>query len=411
MTSTPRSPPTPTPSPGPKSSPTPVAPPTAGDAVPDAFDPYTSTFLLAGPVQMHPRVLQAMATPALNHRGEYFHGVVGEIVDLLPLVFGRKGHQAVLTGSGTAGLEAVIAGLVRPEDRVLVISNGHFGDRMEKIVQRFATAVPLRGTWGEPVSLEALDQALESGPFRAVTLVYNETSVGFTHPVEEIGARVRRHGPLFLVDAISALPGLAPPSDRAGVDGLVVGAQKGLAAPAGLSLVHLSDRAYGELNPRTFYNDLKEHFKSLEKDDTPFTPAVPLFLALKEALLLLKEETPERRRARNHQQAEALRAAVTALGLRLYPNAAYASDTVTAIRYPPGVEDSSFRAGLRERHNVIVSGGQGIAKGEIFRIGHMGIVKDGDLLAGIAAVERELHRARALPELGEGVRAYLRVRG
>jgi aspartate aminotransferase-like enzyme len=84
---------------------------------------------------------------------------------------------------------------------------------------------------------------------------------------------------------------------------VVVGAQKGLAAPAGLSLVHLSERAYGELAPRTFYNDLKEHLKSLEKDDTPFTPAVPLFLALKEALLLLKEETPARRRARNHQQA------------------------------------------------------------------------------------------------------------
>ncbi len=393
-----------------KSPATPVPSP-EGVPIPDAFDPYTSTFLLAGPVQMHPRVLQAMATPALNHRGEYFHSVVREIVDLLPLVFGRPGRQAVLTGSGTAGLEAVVAGLVRPEDRVLVISNGHFGDRMEKIVQRFGKAVPLRGTWGEPVSSEALKEALETGPFRAVTLVYNETSVGFTNPVEEIGSMVRRQGALFLVDAISALPGLDPPSDRASVDALVVGAQKGLAAPAGLSLVHLSDRAYGELAPRTYYNDLKEHLKSLEKDDTPFTPAVPLFLALKEALLLLKEETPERRRARNHQQAEALRAAVAAVGLRLYPNPAYASDTVTAIRYPPGVEDSAFRAGLRERHNVIVSGGQGIAKGATFRIGHMGMVKDGDLLAGIAAVERELLRAGVLSELGEGVRAYLRTRG
>jgi aspartate aminotransferase-like enzyme len=382
-----------------------------GTPVPDAFDPYTSTFLLAGPVQMHPRVLQAMATPALNHRGEYFHSVVREIADLLPLVFGRSGHQAVLTGSGTAGLEAVVSGLVRPDDRVLVISNGHFGDRMEKIVQRFATAVPLRGTWGEPVGPEALQAALETGPFRAVTLVYNETSVGFTNPVEEIGPLVRRHGALFLVDAISALPGLEPPTDRAGADAVVVGAQKGLAAPAGLSLVHLSERAYGELAPRTFYNDLKEHLKSLEKDDTPFTPAVPLFLALKEALLLLKEETPARRRARNHQQAEALRAAVAALGLKLYPNPAYASDTVTAIRYPPGVEDSAFRAGLRERHNVIVSGGQGLAKGATFRIGHMGMVQDRDLLAGVAAVERELVRAGVLPELGEGVRAYLRARG
>jgi aspartate aminotransferase-like enzyme len=102
---------------------------------------------------------------------------------------------------------------------------------------------------------------------------------------------------------------------------------------------------------------------------------------------------------------------VAALGLKLYPNPAYASDTVTAIRYPPGVEDSAFRAGLRERHNVIVSGGQGLAKGATFRIGHMGMVQDRDLLAGVAAVERELVRAGVLPELGEGVRAYLRARG
>ena len=384
---------------------------TATGTASDRFDPYTSTFLLAGPVRVHPRILQAMATPALNHRGEYFHSVIREIREMLPLVFGTTGHQVVLTGSGTAGLEAMVSGLVGREEKALVLTNGHFGDRLGQIVQRFAHPVVVKGTWGEPFDLDAVRSELTKERYKAVVMVYNETSVGFTNPLEKVGALARENGALFLVDAISALPGLPPPSPSAQVDALVVGAQKGLAAPPGLVLVHLSERAREALHPQTFYNDLAEHLKSLEKDDTPFTPAVPLFLGLREALLLLKEETPARRQERNHQQAEALRAAVGALGLRLYPNPAYASDTVTAIRYPDGVDDSAFRGGLRERHNVIVSGGQGKAKGEIFRIGHMGIVQDADLLGGIAAVERELHELGKLPTLGEGVRAYLAQRG
>ena len=370
------------------------------------FDAFTSTFLLAGPVKLHPRVQQAMATPSLNHRGEYFHELVGEIRDLLPLVFGRPGHQVVLTGSGTAGLEAMVANLVRPEDRVVVLSNGHFGDRMEKIVQRFAQAVPVKAPWGHPIDVEKLKAALEGGPVRAVTAVYNETSVGFANPVGELAPWVQKSGALFLLDAISALPGLPPPEDSWGVDGMVVGSQKGLAAPPGLALIHLSHRARSELRPRVFAGDLAEHLKSLEKDDTPWTPAVPLFLALREALLLLKEEGPARRRERTHALAEATRAAVKAMGLALYAREEYASDTVTAIRYPAGVEDGAFRAALRDRHNVIVSGGQGSAKGQIFRLGHMGIASWGDLLTGIAAVERELVRLGHLPRVGPGVTAF-----
>lgn len=372
------------------------------------FDPYTSTFLLAGPVKLHPRIQQAMAAPSLNHRGEYFHGIVHEVRELLPLVFGRKGHQTVLTGSGTAGLEAMVSGLVKKNEKVVVVSNGHFGDRMEKLVDRFGQLVPVRGSWGKPVSLELVKASIEQNSPKAVAMVYNETSVGFTNPLESVGALARRSGALFLVDAISALPGLPTPSDAAGVDAVVVGSQKGLAAPPGLALVHLSDRARGALAPQTFYTDLAEHVKSLEKDDTPFTPAVPLFLALREALLLLKEEGVERRQARTHQMAAATREAVKAMGLSLYPEEEFASDTVTAIRYPAGVEDSAFRGALRERHNVIVSGGQGQAKGQVFRIGHMGFASFGEVLTGIAAVEREMHRLGKIDALGQGVSAFER---
>jgi aspartate aminotransferase-like enzyme len=396
-----------------KSSPTPNAAAPSDAArrpVPtSAFDPYTSTFLLAGPVKLHPRVQQAMAAPSFNHRGEQFHTIVHEIRDLLPLVFGRKGHQVILSGSGTAGIEGLVSGLVRKDDKVVVLSNGHFGDRMEKVAGRFAQAVPVRGTWGKPVSLELVKSTIEQASPKAVAMVYNETSVGFTNPLESVAALAQKAGALFLVDAISALPGLPAPPESVPVDGMVVGSQKGLAAPPGLALVHLSDRARAQLQPQTFYNDLAEHLKSIDKDDTPWTPAVPLFLALKEALLLLQEEGVAARCARTHAMAEATRAAVRAMGLSLFPEAEFASDTVTAIRYPAGVDDSSFRAALRDRHNVIVSGGQGQAKGQTFRLGHMGIASYGEVLTGVAAVEKEMFRLGKIPSVGPGVSAFARA--
>lgn len=390
----------------PMSIPPPPPPATVSQVAAEGFDPYTSNFLLAGPVKLHPRIQLAMAAPSFNHRGEYFHQLVHEVREMLPLVFGRPGAQAILTGSGTAGLEAMVSGLTRKEDKVVVLSNGHFGDRLEKIVGRFAQAVPVRGPWGRPVSVELLKATLEESKPKAVAMVYNETSVGFTNPLETLAPVIKRSGALLLVDAISALPGLPTPSDASAVDAIVVGSQKGLAAPPGLALVHVSEKARGMLAPQTFYTDLAEHLKSLEKDDTPFTPAVPLFLALREALLLLKEEGVAKRQARTHALAEATRAAVRAMGLSLYPEEAFASDTVTAIRYPEGVDDSSFRAALRDRHNLVVSGGQGQAKGQTFRLGHMGFASFTELLGGVAAVEREMYRLGKIRAVGPGVSAF-----
>jgi aspartate aminotransferase-like enzyme len=371
------------------------------------FDTMTSTFLLAGPVKIHPRVLQAMAAPSMNHRGSAFHEIVGDIKGMLPLVFGRPGHQAVVTGSGTAGLEAMVASIVGPQDKVLVLSNGHFGARLEKIATRFAKPSVVKAAWGHPFDVEAVKKALAETKPKAVLAVYNETSVGFTNDIATIGPVIKDSGALFLMDAISGLPGIPAPADSWGVDGIVVGSQKAIAAPAGLAMVHLSDRAYSALSPHTFAGDLVEHFKSIEKDDTPWTPGVPLFLALREALLMLKEEGVQNRIDRTKSIATATRAAVKAMGLSLFPEEKYASNTVTAIRYPDGVEDGAFRKALREHHNVEVSGGQGEVKGKIFRFGHMGIASYTDLLVGVAAVERELYRMGKRQTMGEGVSTFL----
>lgn len=372
------------------------------------FDPETATFLIAGPVRIHPRVLRAMSMSSLNHRGDYFHGIVAEIRELLPVLFGTKGHQVILSGSGTAGLEAVYSSLVPKDRRVLVLTNGNFGERTDQIVRRYSSNVTTAtAPWGRPIALDGAQQELEKGDVGAVCVVHNETSVGLANDLASLAPAVRKSGALFLVDGISAVAGIPIDIDGWGIDALVAGSQKGLAAPAGLALVHLSDRALAALHPGSFYLDLAAHVKSLEKNDTPWTPAVPLFLALREALVLLREEGLARRLERTHRLAEAARAAVDALGLTLFPDRRHASDTVTAVRNPDGMADADLRKVLEREYNVLVQGGQGALTGKIFRVGHMGIADWPDLLVTFAALERILGKAGRLPTPGAALRAVV----
>ena len=348
-------------------------------------------FLLPGPVKMHPRVIEAMAVPAMNHRGPEFKEVLAEIRTLTQYAFATHGRVAVLSGSGTAGLEAAVSGLLRKGDRVLNLVNGKFSERFHELCQVFATPTALTFDWGTAVDPASVAAAMDSQDYRAVTLCWNETSTGLTNPISEVAKIVKDHDALFLVDGITAVGGIENRMEAWGVDALVVGSQKCLAAPAGLSAVALSNRAYGALLSETsFYLNLKAHIDALAKEDTPFTPAVPLFLAFREALRMLREEGLEERIARTHKLAEAARAAFHALGLELYPDRRFASDTVTAIKYPAGIDDSKFRNLLREKHRTIVAGGQAQLKGRIFRIGHMGSCSFDDLAAGFGAIEATL---------------------
>ncbi len=172
---------------------------------------------------------------SLNHRGDYFHGVVREIRDLLPVMFGTTGHQVILSGSGTAGLEAMYSSLLPREGRILVLSNGNFGERSDKIVRQYATNVTtVTAPWGQPIAPAAVRAELEKGDVRAVCVVHNETSVGLTNDLGAIAAEVRRAGsPLLLVDGISAVAGIPIQVKEWGIDAIVGGSQKGLAAPAG----------------------------------------------------------------------------------------------------------------------------------------------------------------------------------
>ncbi len=369
------------------------------------YDAEDTVFMLPGPVKMHPRVLRAMSAPALNHRGPEFKDILTELRELVQHLFGTKREVAILSGSGTAGLEAAVSGLLRKQDKVLNLVNGKFSERFNDLCSVFATPTPLTFEWGKAVDPQRVAAALEEDDaYKAVTVCWNETSTGLTNPIAEIAKVVKKHDKLLLVDGITAVGGLENHMEEWGIDALVMGSQKCVAAPPGLAAVALSKRAFESLHSETsFYTNLKAHVEGLANQDTPYTPAVPLFLAFREALRMLKEEGLDARVARTRKLADAARAAYAAIDIDLFPDSRFASNTVTATRYPSGIDDAKFRKILREQYHVILAGGQSQLKGKIFRIGHMGICSFPDLAACFTGIEGTLATMGLKFERGAGV--------
>jgi len=369
------------------------------------MDVEDTVFLLPGPVKMHPRVLRAMGMPAINHRSAAFQEVIAEIRELTKYLFQTSGKVAVLSGSGTAGLDASVSGLLHREDKVLCLVNGKFSERFLELCSVYAKPTPLQFEWGTPVDPQRVAAALESGGFKAVTVCHNETSTGLTNPIREIAAVARKHDALMIVDGITSVGGIDVRLEW-GIDALVMGSQKCIAAPAGLSAVAVSERGYNALHGESsFYTNLKAHLDALEKNDTPYTPAVPLFFAFREALRLLKEEGLEIRLKRTAMLGEATRAAVDAIDLEMLPQKGFESNTVSAMKYPAGFDDKKFRKTLEEEHRTVVQGGQGHLKGKIFRIGHMGIVSLADVVAGFVGIEATLAKLGHKFDRGAGLAA------
>lgn len=353
------------------------------------FDAQDNLFLLPGPVKMHPRVLAAMARPAAAHRGPEFSDTVRRLETGLKTVIGAP-HVALMTGSGTAGMEAAISNLVHWGDRAIGLDNGNFGGRMAKLSKRYALdkAVTVTSPWGQGVDLEALKMELEKGGTTAVCFTLNETSTGVMNQGKEIAGLCRKHDALCIADTITATGAVPVPMQEWGLDVSIVGSQKCLGGPSGLVFVGISERAYGRLDSPTLYLDLKKHVEKQEKEQqTPFTPAVPLFAACLEGLEMLQAEGLENRFRRTKKLADGCRAAAEAAGLELAADKSVRSDTVTAVKLPPGIDDKQVRGVLKDRFNVIVGGGQEAWKGKVFRIGHMGTVGWAELAAGWAAIE------------------------
>ena len=364
--------------------------------------------MIPGPVKVPQRVLRAMAKPMISHRSADFEKIYEDCRSRLKDLFDTKNEVVVLSGSGTAGMEAAVGGIIGKGEKVVTVTNGKFGERFTELGDRYGSIVPLDFPWGTPFDLARIEAALDDGA-KAITMVHNETSVGIVNPAREIGKLARKYDAVFIVDGISSVGGNEFLTDEWGIDIAITGSQKCLAVPPGLAMVAVSKRAMDLLEEGKggYYTDLKAHLKKASKNQTPYTPAVSLFFALQEALKMAAEEGFPERRARMAALAGGVRAAASALDIQLFPqvneHTTY-SNTVTAMKMPSGISDSQLRGGMRKR-GVVVSGGQEELKGKIFRIGTMGACTEADVLRTIQTLELVLEKEGVISSLGAGVEA------
>lgn len=336
-----------------------------------------------------------MAKPVINHRGPEFRELYARILDNLKLVFETKSHVFVLTASGTGGVECAIRNILSNGEKVGVPVNGVFSGRLGKAVTAFGgKGIEIPIEWGRAVTPPQVEDLFRrETDVKALAVVYNETSTGATtRNLKEIGKICHEHDALFVVDAISILGGDQLPVDEWGVDICIAGSQKCLMTPPGLVLLSVSERAWKVIEGarRSYYFDLLEYREFLKNFETPYTPAVTLFYALDEALLMIKEEGLQPRYKRHNVCARALYAGLEALGFEIFPQSEFRSQTVVAAKYMSNVDDKRFRDLLREQYHVVVAGGMGRTKGSVFRVGVMGMVSRFEILTTIGAIESTL---------------------
>lgn len=370
------------------------------------FDADNNTFLLAGPVKMHPRVLRAMSRPAVAHRDPGFVDVNRRMQERLREVFQTAAPVVTMAGSGTAGMDAAALSLLKKGEKVVALENGKFGNRFATLANTYGDATVLKAEWGQPIDLAEIERTVASVKPKAVFLTHNESSIGFTHPLEKISKIAHDHGALVVADCITSIGGMDVPVDRWGIDVAIVGSQKCLGMPSGLVFVSVNEAAQKAMHKENgYYLNLLRYVKKAAENDTPFTPAIPLHLAAVEALDIIHAQGLDNRVKMVKAQADATRAAFEAMGLQLFVPEGYRSDTVTAIRYPQGVEDGKMRKWLKER-NVVIAGGQDHVKGVIFRVGHMGTVSTEELMGGIGTIERALIANGAQVKKGAWAEAF-----
>lgn len=357
-------------------------------------DETDKLLMIPGPTPVLGDILDALGEPTVSHTSAYLAGIIRACQDGIRALAGTISADVfIFGGAGTLAQEAAVANLVAPGERLLVASNGVFGDRFVPIAQAHSIEVtPLRAEWGRSVMPDDLDRALQSGNYRAVTITHVETSTGVMAPVQELAAVARRHGALVIVDAVCALAGVLVEMDRWDLDIVLTGAQKALGVPPGLAILAASPRAMDRRREMdrvsTYYADFLNWEPAMLDPRVYFsTHAVNLFYALKVALELIDAEGLERRFERHCRLARGFRNGMTALGFSSLTAEQFLAPTMSVAGYPQGLDDAKFLPALGE-NGVVAAGCLGAFKGKGARFGHMGNITQDEVLRTIAAVER-----------------------
>jgi aspartate aminotransferase-like enzyme len=368
-------------------------------------------YLLApGPTPVPPEALLAMAMPIIHHRSPDFLPVLDSAKKGLQWLYQTKNDVLIICSTGTGGMVGTVNNFFSAGDKALVINGGNFGERWTKICKAYSLNVEeIKFDWGYAVKPAEVEEALKRDPsIKGVFVQASETSTGVYHDIRALADIVKKYeNTILVVDAISALVAHDLRMDEWGIDVMIGGSQKGLMLPPGLAFVGVSEKAWAfaekSTSPKFYFNFRKER-ESLAKNQTSFTSPVTLIIGLNESLKILQTEGLENAVARHERLSKATRAAVKALGLEMFSKES-PSSAVTAIEAPAGIDGQEIYKNLRVKYGITAAGGQGQAKGKIFRIAHLGYAGTFDVITAIAGVEMVLKGLGYPLKLGTGVAA------
>jgi alanine-glyoxylate transaminase/serine-glyoxylate transaminase/serine-pyruvate transaminase len=352
-----------------------------------------------GPLNIHPRVYQALTSPVIGHLDPAYLKVLDQVSELLRMVFRTKNRVTnAAPGTGTSGMESCIANLIEPGDPVLVCVSGYFGDRIRQMVERQEAKITLiEGEWGKPVDLERVERALKEGRQKVIGLVHAETSTGVLQPMAEIARLAKEHGAMILLDTVTSLGGVDVRIDEWGVDAAYSCSQKCIGCAAGLAPVTFSDRAVESVRRRkhpvrSWYLDISllEKYWGTERV-YHHTSSSTLNYGLLEALCLIEEEGLDERIRRHTMNHKALVAGVEAMGLEMLVAPEFRLPSLNTVKIPAGIDDAKARSYLLETYNLEIGGGLGALKGKVWRVGLMGYSSSAEnILFFLSAVSQAL---------------------
>ena len=367
---------------------------------------------IPGPVTCAPAVLEAMARPMIDHRGPEFAGLLERIAAGMKPIFGTTSDVVVAGSSGTGGLEAAVANMFSPGQKVLSCPVGVFGKRLATIASLYGLEVEFietqLGSGTDPALLAARLAADTSHEIAGIMLTHNETSTGVQNDMAALAAAIGDHPASVVVDSVSGLGASEFFMDTWGFDVVVTASQKALAVPPGMAMIAVSARAWdrmGHGKEPKFYFDLRKAREFALLGQTPWTPPVSIACALDVAIERYHAEGAANVYARHARYSAAIHAFAGASCVSVFSQPGAHSVTVTSMHVPAGLEAAKIRTALRDEHDIVLGGGQAELKGKIVRMGTMGDLTPDDMLRGFDAFETVLRAQGHAIEAGRGTAA------
>ena len=353
--------------------------------------------MLPGPTNVPNRVMRAMLAPIINHRSDDFVELYTDVVDKTQQVFQTQNDIVALSASGTGAVEAGVINVVKKGDKVIIPVNGEFSTRLSQLIEgQGANVIKLQTPPGENSTFDQIKEAFDNNKdVKAFYVVHNETSTGtMVNYLDKVSDLTSRNDAMYVVDSVSLLGGADLKVDKWNIDVCLTGSQKAIAAPPGISPISVSAKAKKymiENPPPTHYFNLARYFKYYDEEKhTPFTPALPLLYAYREALTIMLEEGLQNVFNRHKVCSNALYSGLSAIGLTPFAKEEDRSISIIALNYLDGLEDKVFRSTLADKFKVLVAGGFGDLKGKVFRVGCMGEVSSYHVMRTISAISSTL---------------------